>query len=665
MKRATVTMQKLAPTLLPIETIADLKNWRSQGERSNIAKIPLANRTNKTSLPIPSLMGFDMGEFTFDPWFTLWSQGAEGTGADGNRTAANVYNFSYWQYVDISYYFTHSLVTIPPTVWTNACHKNGVPSLGTVYLNVEEGNKDKITDEDVRNFLTKKPANPDPKKMYLEDAIQTLSDVATYFGFDGYLINQEDENTDLIPGMLALLSALKGKGCRIIWYDSPFSGGGDFQNRLTQGAYKFLAAAGYFQANYWWRGTDKYPESSWKVIKKNSKSPLTDRDRMFMAMDSAAERKTPPYGSSDNAFFGALDSIKSQRNPPGYFTGLGVYYPAWDMYDLRLNNTGHNTDKLPDRDMFHANDQAFWTGTKESVILLNKTKKKSTTYKVVPITAEQCMKTYVKERSVITSLPFVTWFNNGEGDFYNIEGVTVSTGSWNNLSDQSVLPTYRFFFDYEGRRRNKTAIAHPTSDLVFTGGSCLSVDFDGQPVLEFALFKTKITLPAKSRITFVRKQTNVSLEKPILTTSDGVSTNLAVSQTSMHNGWDRLAYDLPPTLAGKVVTEIGLQLTAVPDGASYYLGQFRFLDTTGVPASPKGFDFPNTVEELDWTNGYQDTSHYRVWGFLNPRYYLIGIVYNSVYRVRYGPNEANHIFNPTIEGFTAYRVLEVDKFGNA
>jgi hypothetical protein len=102
MKRATVTTQKLAPTLLPIETIADLKNWRSQGERSNIAKIPLANRTNKTSLPIPSLMGFDMGEFTFDPWFTLWSQGAEGTGADENRTAANVYNFSYWQYVDIS-----------------------------------------------------------------------------------------------------------------------------------------------------------------------------------------------------------------------------------------------------------------------------------------------------------------------------------------------------------------------------------------------------------------------------------------------------------------------------------------------------------------------------------------------------------------------------------
>jgi endo-beta-N-acetylglucosaminidase D len=463
---------------------------------------------------------------------------------------------------------------------------------------------------------------------------------------------------------------LKGKGCRTIWYDSPFSGGGDYQWRLTQDAYDFFTAASYFQTDYRWTGKEKpvpNPKSSWNVIKQNSKSALTDRNRMFMAKYCAdSDQGSPPYGRN-HEFFGALDSIKSKSNndPPNYFPGLGVYYPAWDMYDLRLKNTSHNTDKLPDRDMFYANDQAFWTGTKESVILLNKTNKKSITYKVVPITAQQCMKTYVEERSVITSLPFVTWFNDGEGDFYNIEGVTVSTGPWNNLSDQSVLPTYRFFFDYEGSRRNKTAIAHPTSDLVFTGGSCLSVDFDGQPVLQFALFRTEITLPAKSRITFVRKQTNVSLEKPMLTTSDGVSTNLAVSQTSMHNGWERLAYDLPPTLAGKVVTEIGLQLTAVPDAASYYLGQFSFLDTTGVPGSPKGFDFPNTVEELDWTNGYQDTSHYRVWGFLNPRYYLIGIVYNSVYRVRYGPNEADHIFNPTLKGFTAYRVLEVDKFGNA
>jgi hypothetical protein len=42
MKNIRVTAQNLAPTLLPIETIAGLRNWKSQNERSNIAKIPLA-----------------------------------------------------------------------------------------------------------------------------------------------------------------------------------------------------------------------------------------------------------------------------------------------------------------------------------------------------------------------------------------------------------------------------------------------------------------------------------------------------------------------------------------------------------------------------------------------------------------------------------------------
>ncbi len=597
-----------------------------------------------------------MGEFAFDPWFTEWSQGAEGTGANGNRTAANVYNFSYWQYVDISYYFGHRLLTIPPTVWTNACHKNGVLSLGTICLNINE-NVGKFTNDDVKAFLTMKPAKPDPTKMYLEEAIQTLKDVATYFGFDGYLVNLEDAIPDLIPGMLTLLSALKQEGCRTIWYDSPFSGG--YSNRLTQGAYDFFTSASYFQANYWWTGADSYPESSWNVIKQNSKSPLTDRDRMFMAKYCSAESGTPPYGSGD-AFFDALNSTKSQTDPPDYFTGLGVYYPAWDMYDLRPHGTGKNTDKLPDRDVFHSNDQAFWTGTKEGIIFPNENNK------FVSIAANQCMKTYVEERSVMASLPFVTWFNDGEGDFYNIAGVTASTGPWNNLSDQNVLPTYRFFFNYDGSRRNKTAIAHPASEFVFTGGSCLFVDFDGQPSLQFALFKSAITLPAKSQVNLVRKQTNVTLETPILTTNDGSSTNLRVSQViNLKNGWQQLSYNLPPNLAGKTVTEIGLQLKRGSGDPSYYLGQFGFLDRTGVPFPPKTFDFPNTVEELDWTKGYNQGSHYRVYGLLNQQYYLIGIVYNCVYRVRYGTTEANHIFNPTINGFTAYKVQEVDRDGNS
>lgn len=45
-------------------------------------------------------------------------------------SAENPYAFYHWQYIDIFNYFAHNLVTIPPAVWTNAAHKNGVIVIG-------------------------------------------------------------------------------------------------------------------------------------------------------------------------------------------------------------------------------------------------------------------------------------------------------------------------------------------------------------------------------------------------------------------------------------------------------------------------------------------------------------------------------------------------------
>jgi Glycosyl hydrolase family 85 len=79
--------------------------------------------------------------------------------------------------------------TIPPTVWTNAAHKNGVSCLATLNLDslvLEHEEKDK--DFPVLEYLRDMPAIS--QKMY---------DIAFYFKFDGYLFNykyydRESEN---------------------------------------------------------------------------------------------------------------------------------------------------------------------------------------------------------------------------------------------------------------------------------------------------------------------------------------------------------------------------------------------------------------------------------------------------------------------------------------
>src|ERR1043166_9077963 len=106
-----------APTIQPLTTWEKLLQWEGAAElnrQASVAEVLWAQRPTLSGLS--SLAGFDMGEWQYDPFFTQWSQG--GTGQSDTRTAANVYNFSFWQYLDISYYFGHQLLTIPPTVWT-------------------------------------------------------------------------------------------------------------------------------------------------------------------------------------------------------------------------------------------------------------------------------------------------------------------------------------------------------------------------------------------------------------------------------------------------------------------------------------------------------------------------------------------------------------------
>jgi endo-beta-N-acetylglucosaminidase D len=672
---------QLAPTIKPIMTINDLRNWASiVKDEANVSKIPLAKRSTIPATAMPVLLGFDMGEFQYDPWFTQWSQGGCGVGADGNRTAANVYNFSFWQYADISYYFGHNLLTIPPTVWTNAAHKNGVLSLGTLCLNFTENSPPRspttyFTEAEVANFLTTYPKDPYDGNLYLDEAVRILREIATYFGFDGYLVNFEDlldpkkySLDNIKNGTMQLLFKLKGYGCSSLWYDSPIGTTTDPNNPQGDANYldstqiQFYLQSNWFQSNYYWgpayNGNNSWisPKLSWNTLKSIS----GDRSRVFSGI-YLADGWSPPYKT--DAFFAGMKLVQSEGDPPGFYTGLNLYYPDWVMYDLREHNTGKNTDKLPNRSNFHNNDQAFWAGTRdlENYPIKNK---------VNPIAADQCLRHYLYERTVITSAPFVTTFNDGEGDFYNIQGASISLDPWNNLSHQSILPSYRFIFDGgQGRKSNTTSIFHDDSTQVFVGGSSLRINLD-QPQIKIYLYRTQIQLAATNRFSITFKiPDGVGLDLlPIVQLSDGSERTLPVTNHSpLPLNWLKADFDVPNDLVNKTMTGIGLYLN--PNGGSLeyvHVGEVRFLD--GKPKAPQPLiKFGADLLELDWTTTCNSSSHYRVYGTVSGRAYLIGVVHNSVYRVAYqessGRTEASHIFNMSIKGFDGYIVQEVTAEG--
>ena len=88
------------------------------------------------------------------------------------------YIIYHWQLIDIFVYFSHHFVTIPPPCWTNAAHTHGVPVLGTL-----------ITESDDGAARCSK---------FLEDTASwqnlanQLVDIAEYYRFDGWLVNIEN-----------------------------------------------------------------------------------------------------------------------------------------------------------------------------------------------------------------------------------------------------------------------------------------------------------------------------------------------------------------------------------------------------------------------------------------------------------------------------------------
>lgn len=663
-----------APSINSILRMEDLRNWEALKESANIAKVPLAPRATLPSSAMPVLLGFDMGPFAYDPWFTQWSQGAHG--ADNTRSASNVYNFGWWQYTDVSYYFDHRLLTVPPTVWTNAAHKNGVLSLGTVCLNWGE-NAGYFTQDEVAEFLTPAPTNRDNKKIYLDDAIKLLKDIKDYYGFDGYLFNLEyrfDKNypsDQLKLGMQKILSSLKELGCLTLWYDAPFSNDQDtWANYLNPAQWDFFKAANYFQTNYWWGpymgGKFSYitPTSSWNTLNEKDKdNALSNRNYVFSGIYASTDpnnHASPPY---EGTFFPAIQLIKSSNsvpgNPPDYFTGLNVYYPAWTYFDFR---TGPNKDVAPSRKLFQDNDQAFWAGTKDFTDYPKPGNN--------PITDDQCMRHYLFERTVICSIPFVTSFNDGEGDFYNIASQTVSTGPWNNLSDQNILPSFRFTFDGAVKKDNQTRIYHDDPDFVWEGGSSLMTDTRSGETNILDLFRTNIKLTKTTTIRLIVKDLEdaISVHPMLWIVFGSVVTLGNPSISQMNNGWKGLTFAIPEDLDGEVVSKIQLQLTANAIG-SLAVGQFAIRDTANPLPTPWVEKFSVSSTELDWTKTYKPSSHYRVYGQnrVDGKYYLLGVAYNSVYRVNYGTvanlTPADHIYNSDLNNFAGYQVQEVNAEG--
>ena len=157
------------------------------------------------------------------------------------------YNFYNWAQIDIFIYFSHYLVTIPPTMWINSSHKNGIPVLGTFITEWEAGAKK------CRNLF-----GTEESALY---TAQKLADVAECYGFDGWLINIENtldccEVSNIKIFLQYLSSTLRdhNPNSYVIWYDAvTVEGKLVWQDSLNDMNYDYFESCHGIFLNYTWK----------------------------------------------------------------------------------------------------------------------------------------------------------------------------------------------------------------------------------------------------------------------------------------------------------------------------------------------------------------------------------------------------------------------------
>jgi len=590
-------------------TLQQTKAWTPHGttaSKANISQVALAKRLPAALTATQAVN--QQAQVLYAP---------DGMNNFGNylqpQPKANLYSFSNWSQIDILNWFAGTAdlsVQIPARPWVETAHKNGVKVLGSVFLGIAQwgGNPDtfeKLLEQDAQgNFIM---------------ADQLLR-IAGYYGFDGWLVNQETDLTvvkdaqnqlvvaangkpqrDKVRGqqlaakMLAFMQYLTAKapaGIEIHWYDAMIADGTvRWQNELNANNQAYLKAdaqaggtAGSHAMflNYWWNGA--MVQQSVQRAKAAGLSPY----QLFFGADLWPER------DAQKAFVQTqwLRDLFDHNVTGGQqaLTSIALFAP-----NVNFNFAGDKTTpaystfaKDPqDIRRFYQTEQRLFTGDDLNV--------------AVPDPAKRWpgLGAYLSAKTVLTRLPFVSSFNTGQGLYWFEQGerqpapflnaakdATATNSGWSDISQQDILPTWQFAL--EG-----SAAAASTLQYDFhqgwSGGSSLLLQVRKAGDLTIPLYQFALTLPATTQLQLQLQTDAPGAVVLLLQTAQGQyryplgdksSAQQKQAQQKQPQQWQAQAIDIS-ALQGQQLQRISLELpTGRPAKLQFRLGQIALTDAT-------------------------------------------------------------------------------------
>ncbi len=528
----------------------DILDWApSSVNPLMVSTVPVAARLTPA---VPRfLAGFDNGQWSYSPDFDKYPQGG---------SSGSVYNFQFWQYLDLAYYYMHNLGAVPPVVWTNAAHRHGVKMCAAVTADFDGGG-----DEFNKLF---NDAN-------WKRAADQLFKIVDSYQFDGWMIDVErgaipSQNVRNAMAYLRSRTLSNGQKVEVGYYE------GGKQSINDPNTLAMFLAGSFFQSDYW-SGPGNFPEQTYTYLRANQHGDkIFDTYWAIYTNDFSSD--DPPANGLYNGcvyldvtgFFNQLALARMASPPSGYYQSLSIFAPDWTMYGGIYENP--QRCKLPPRDLFQRTERLFWQGT--AIGADGK-----------PVTSSPCVADFIQPRTTLIQPTLLTRFNTGLGSSFFLRGKSAVARAWNYLSGQDLLPTW---IAQSGPPQSGVT-ADYTYDDAFDGGSSLRFSGTltaGQSV-EYSLFLTGMQVQSALLAQFTYKARNANSLLPyvkIIYSGGSPSTVVATPGTD----WVRVSQSLTPP-PGSVIREIRVGFfnnRPTPAAIDVLLGELALLGAGSIPPFP-------------------------------------------------------------------------------
>jgi len=567
------------------------------------------------------------------------------------------YHFHFWQYVDYwspwhgtataytppEYYdelaqkdwqqkwFEFGMLNIPNPTYTDAAHKNGVLSLAGIFFSNNDRGQ-----QTYKQMIVK-----DEKGNY--PVAEKLIEMAEYFGYDGYFINQEEQNPNVavadIPDYIGFMKALQDGGLYVQWYDSlnTATGANTFARTFHDHNISFLydkATGEQVSQSFFFdygMGNSQINAAASYLQNLNAQSGTDfDLDDVgFAGLEAGRDRFKSVNGT---ALKNKLDANGVPRL--GIATLGADFVHAGLDEDMNLSWPVRHRAENEYQWMTKLREQLWWSGP--NVDPTNTAT--SPTNTVADVYADNRywpgISSVIAERSVVGGTNFYTDFNTGHGLSYYRDGAVSNPDEWSNMSLQDVPVTWQWWQDTAGSRLNVDFDYGPEYDLgdsgrqsyeqigAYNGGSSLVVSGKLEAETFLRLYKTELSVNANSKLSvaYNKPETDASAMQVGLIFADRPEEVVKVpvpESGNATNGWASAELDLG-AYAGRTIAAFGLVFAPEQEAVETYqmnIGQIRIHDGSAVR--------PSAPSKLTITEAYADTGEMNISWKMNENYEVV------------------------------------------